>query len=69
MRLVHFGVSLQEIIIFKNFPNFEQINLPYLPMAMVLAGIAPDRNPLLGEQLEVLVRQLSVRGKSQHMKK
>jgi hypothetical protein len=38
-------------------------------MAMVLARIAPDRNPLLGEQLEVLVRQLSVRGKSQKNKK
>ncbi len=63
MQLIHFGVSLQEITIFKNFRNFVQINLPYLPMAMVLAGIAPDCNPLLGEQLEVLVRQLSVREK------
>jgi hypothetical protein len=68
MQLVHFGVSLQEIIIFKHFQNFEQINLPYLPMTMVLAGIAPDRNPLLGEQLEVLVRQLSAREKSQQIK-
>jgi hypothetical protein len=52
-------------LIFINFQNFLLIHLPYLPMAMVLAGIAPDRNPLLGEQLEVLVRQLSVRKKRQ----